>query len=277
MRSYGGHLSGLHTLKDLLGGASIYGVHLFARDSSLARSYLSRCLQLYDEYVGRGLRSSNPVTFLEAQGWGALGATTRVELPARLEDGGGTRLDELLLIAVVTRALAPRTVFEIGTFKGRTTSVFALNAPHARILTLDLPPDEDAVATAMKGDYIASDIDLVRSRTLASWVHALGLQDRVQQIHCDSLQFDPSPYLRSVDLGFIDGAHARKYVENDTAKMALMMTDCSLVLWHDYGGKGSFRGLSEYLEDIARQVPVYRVPGTSLAWASGHDLRRLMT
>jgi hypothetical protein len=52
-----------------------------------------------------------------------------------------------------------------------------------------------------------------------------------------------------------------------------MMADRGLVLWHDYGGKGKFRDLTQYLERLGRQIPVYRIPGTSLAWAEGAALR----
>ena len=55
--------------------------------------------------------------------------------------------------------------------------------------------------------------------------------------------FDPEPHASSVDLAFIDGAHTDDYVRNDTEKIARMMRPGGLVFWHDYGGKGRFRGV----------------------------------
>jgi hypothetical protein len=78
-----------------------------------------------------------------------------------------------------------------------------------------------------------------------------------------------------VELGFIDGAHTLRYVTNDTLKMATMMSDRGLVFWHDYGGKGSFRELTEYLDQIARRIAVYRVANTTLAWSPGSEVRKL--
>jgi hypothetical protein len=58
----------------------------------------------------------------------------------------------------------------------------------------------------------------------------------------------------SVELGFIDGAHSRPHVDNDTRKMAIMMSERGLVFWHDYGGGGRFRELTMYLEELAAQT-----------------------
>jgi hypothetical protein len=76
-----------------------------------------------------------------------------------------------------------------------------------------------------------------------------------------------------VDLGFIDGAHALPYVINDTEKMARMIADTGMVLWHDYGGVGDFRPLTDYLEQLGAHAPVYRIPLTTSAWCLGRDLK----
>jgi hypothetical protein len=77
-----------------------------------------------------------------------------------------------------------------------------------------------------------------------------------------------------VELGFIDGAHSRRHVENDTAKMAVMMADRGLVFWHDYGGKGRFRDLTCFLDRLSRRVAVHRVLHTSLAWTTAAEIRK---
>src|SRR5262245_63764941 len=93
--------------------------------------------------MGRGLECRDPVEFVFSAGWARRSPDDRVMMPAALNTVGGTRLDELLVLGAVTSVLKPRRVFEIGTFMGRTTSVFVLNAPAgAEVITLDLPPDQ---------------------------------------------------------------------------------------------------------------------------------------
>jgi len=263
------------TLIDAVKATSLDGLRLGLRDRRLARAYWSGSIQRYSELMGRGLRPKSPLRYIYTQKWAAPSPDDRVQMPLTLYTGGGTRLDELLVLATVTRVLQPSSVFEIGTFNGRTTSVFELNAaPGARILSLDLPPEYDTARPAPA--YLASDVTLVKQRVVGSYLHELRLADRYEQLFGDSLSFDPSPYAGSVELGFIDGAHARRYVQNDTEKMAAMMSPRGLVFWHDYGGKGQFRALTEYLDDLSKKIVIYRVAGTSLAWSPASALRALI-
>jgi hypothetical protein len=57
--------------------------------------------------------------------------------------------------------------------------------------------------------------------------------------------------------------------------MASMAGPRGLVLWHDYGGKGQFRDLTRYLDDLARTIRIFRVPRTTLAWAPADALRTI--
>jgi len=68
----------------------------------------------------------------------------------------------------------------------------------------------------------------------------------------------------------------RRHVENDTRKMAIMLAERGLVFWHDYGGRGSFRGLTEYLEELSRRISLYHVINTTLAWAPASELRKIV-
>ena len=260
-------------LKDGLASLNLLALRLAFRDRELARSFLSTSVRHYDELLGRGLKAKDPISYIYEQNWNSYSTEDRVVLPASLKDDSGTRLDEMLILGTVTRALRPNKVFEIGTYNGRTTSIFALNAPqNATIFTLDLPPDT-FVAEDQRDGYIDTDLELVRGRKTTNFIQDLNLTDRCQQIYCDSMQFDPAPHRGSIELGFIDGAHALQYVQNDTVKMAAMMAERGVVFWHDYGGKGRFRPLAEYLESLGREVPIYRVLGTTLAWAPASSLR----
>jgi predicted O-methyltransferase YrrM len=259
----------LSELVDGLRGVNLGAIQLLLRDPDRARLYISSCVQQCDALLNRGLPARDPVAFLRKHRPGADVAAT-FQLPSHLHDGGGTRLEELVYLAATTRLLRPRKIFEIGTFKGRTTTVFALNAPDAEILTLDLPPDAEAAA-----GYIDSDAALVRDRNLGQFIAQYGVEAHCRQVLGDSKAFDPRPHAGTVDLAFIDGAHTYDYVKNDTAKAAVMMSPDGLIFWHDYGGKGTFRGITDYLHELNTRFPVYRIFGTTLAWTTGENVMKL--
>lgn len=249
------------TISEMVDGLSVLSfraVMLALWNRSCFRQYLACSLKKYDELVGNGLPPASPAT---------PDANLKITIPAA-HPGGGMSFGELVVLARVTVALKPRSIFEIGTYNGLSTAVFVLNAgSDTSIMTLDLPLNcPGSIAD------LPSDRELVSSRLVGSVPQALGLT-RYKQIFCDSMAFDPSPYLGKVDLALIDGAHDSMHVENDTRKVAKMITDRGMVFWHDYGGKGALRELSSYLERLARQRPLFRVPGTSLAWARGIDLK----
>jgi predicted O-methyltransferase YrrM len=256
-------------LIDSLRCANLATLRLALRNVDAARAFCSTSARRYDELMGRGLKRRNPIDFLCTERGLDVG-DARCELPIVRRDGGVTSPAESVTLAAVTRVLQPRRVFEIGTFIGQTTSLLIVNAPvDAEVFSLDLPENTDINDAA----YIDTDIALVKRRHLARVVHELGLTARYTQLLGDSLAFDPSPFANSINLGFIDGAHALPYVKNDTEKMARMIVNDGIVFWHDYGGAGRFGDLTRYLEGLARRIPVYRVPNTTLAWTSGDALR----
>lgn len=262
-----------HGLKAGLAGLNGYALWLRWRRPELFRACLSENIRRGEEYLGWGLPGRDPVEFLIKDQGCRPAAMDRVHLPPRLTDAGGTTVGELAILAAVTCLLQPGCVFEIGTFNGRTTAVFLMNTPpQGRVYSLDLPPAAESSAAGM----IDSDRDLVQRRRLAAYVYEYHLESRFEQLLGDSLQFDPAPFSDRVELGFIDGAHALPYVRNDTEKMARMIKPAGLVFWHDYGGRGRFGPLTAYLESLQQGLRLFRVPGTTLAWTTGAELRKLL-
>lgn len=244
-------------------GANLLALHLAARKPSLLRDYFSFCLRKHNDLMGVGLPAKSPIQELSPSD----ADTLTMPLPSI---GGGTDPGEILFLAAVTRLLQPKRIFEIGTFRGRTTAVFILNAsPSCEVFSLDLPLEPGGLA-----GYLPTDIDLVKVRNAGGYLQRAGLSGRYKQIYCDSRTFDPEPFRGTVELGFIDGAHAVDFVRNDTMKMAIMMSNRGYVFWHDYGGVGSFRPLAKYLESLPIQL--YRVPQTTLAWTTGDQMKRLI-
>ncbi|MGH9632464.1 MAG: class I SAM-dependent methyltransferase, partial [Bryobacteraceae bacterium] len=228
--------------------------------------------------LGIGLPARNPIQFIQENGWAEAQAADTVQFPVNLGQDAGAQPQEMYYMGAVTRLLQPRAVFEIGTFNGRMTAVFILNAPpDSTIYSLDLPPQTENDEFTGK-DYIKTDIKLVQKRTIGGFVRDLKLESRYTQLLANSMEFDPRPYENSIELAFIDGAHSYPYVRNDTIKTARMVRDRSLVFWHDYGGRGDFAPLSRYLEFLhASNVSLYRIPGTTLAWTSGRELKKVLT
>ena len=247
-----------------------FSLSLALRRRSELRSYLSAVTRRYYDAIAFGLPGKFPLAHLEERGVIPFDASRRVQLPTVLHGGGGTSTEEVVHLASLAAVLQPKCILEIGTFTGLTTVAFILNSPpETRIISMDLPPDADV----SDKDYIGSDVKLVERRRVGHFVHVLGLVHRYEQLLCDSTQFDPEPLAGQVDLAFIDGSHALPYVINDTEKVASMLSDEGLVLWHDYSGVGVFRPLAAYLEALGRRAPIYRIPDTTLAWAMARDLK----
>src|SRR2546421_390930 len=103
-------------------GANLLSLHLATRRPSLLRHYVSFCLRKHDELMDKGLPVKNPLADLSPSD------SDTLTVPLRFQSGGGTDPSEILTLAAVTRLLQPKRIFEIGTFRGRTTAVFILNA-----------------------------------------------------------------------------------------------------------------------------------------------------
>lgn len=244
---------------DGLSCVSLRTLTLAVRRPYNLRAYISGCMKKYDELAGNGLQSRAPFTPEE---------NATIIIPAA-HTGGGMSFAELVFLARVTKGLNPRAVFEMGTYNGLATAVFMLNSSAGtQIVTLDLPPHH-----AASHDWIPIDKELAATRSLGSVLRALDLNGYTQLL-CDSMDFDPSPYLNAVDLGLIDAAHDVDHAKNDTLKMARMMSDRGIVLWHDYGGKGTLKPLARYLEGLSKRCTLYRIADTSLAWAPASELRK---
>ena len=180
---------------------------------------------------------------------------------------------DLLSLCLITRLVQPKRIFEIGTARGYTALQFAANAPDAEVFTLDLPQDAGTVLPIT-----------VMDRRFAGVEKGASLQGRkeagrIHRLLGDSATFDFSPYSRSIDLFFIDGAHTYEYVKNDTLKALECCHEGSVIIWHDYGRRG-VNGVTRWLNVFTRShFPVYRVPNGSLAYGlygseSGSQQRR---
>ena len=172
-----------------------------------------------------------------------------LDLPRRFA-GEPLMLEKALLLALL-RISRARRIFEFGTFLGGTTAMLATNAPGAELMTLDLPPGKTG-SSAVEEDRVLS---LARSS-------ARTFEGRVQQIHCDSNEFDPAG-LGEFDFLWIDGGHDERTVTSDTENAYRMRRPGpdSVIAWHDYGNR-KYPELTRYLDRLAVARPLLFVEET---------------
>ena len=199
---------------------------------------------------------------------GAYGPTVATEVafigrgPYQIE--GGTSDGEAWVLAVLAKQA--RTLFEFGTCTGKTTYLWARNAPEeARIITLTLPPqgrgDYRAEAEDDAGDQRAALTESAFERFLYSDTPQAG---KVTQLFGDSKSIDLSPWKGECDLVFVDGSHAYSYVKSDSERAVDLVRPGGIVLWHDYIGRSHSPGVFQALNELAGRLPLVRIAGTSI-------------
>lgn len=171
---------------------------------------------------------------------------------------------DVVYLGILARALSPAIVFEIGTLKGYTALLFALNSPSdAVVYTLDLPPDSSCSPLLPTTSVDDKHITYHAHSEYLYQSHPLGC--KVRQLYGDSAQFNFDPYRQQVDLFFIDGAHSYEYVRSDSIQALACVRPGGVVLWHDYGRWG-VNGVSRWLHELAETGrEIWRLPGSSLA------------
>ncbi|WP_428659598.1 class I SAM-dependent methyltransferase [Runella sp.] len=169
---------------------------------------------------------------------------------------------ELKVICQIVQKYQPKHIFEIGTFEGRTTLNMALNAPDARILTLDLPAEELA-NTKMKIDK--GEEAYVRKKQSGGRFLDHPAKKNINQLYGDSATFDFSPYYNFIDLMFVDGSHAYEYVLSDTDRALKLVKKGGIILWHDYTNWTGVRdGLNEFYKNKPEFKTIRHIGGTSI-------------
>jgi len=167
---------------------------------------------------------------------------------------------ECAALAGLSHLVGAKRVFEFGTYKGVSTTQLALNvAPGGMVFTLDLPEDHPAYSLP---------IPKAEERQIAAEggkgiLIPRDLLDRVTFLTSDSATFDETPYVGTMDLVFVDGAHSYEYVKNDTEKGWRMLRSGGVLAWHDC--VPSHRDVVKYIKECGFQSKL--VKGTALAFA----------
>jgi len=186
---------------------------------------------------------------------------------------GNVSLLELVIINHLVAERSPATVFELGTFDGRTTINLAANAAAgAQVYTIDLPRAQLGRTALEIAPHEQLYIDKLGSggRAQDDSCHA----NKIIQLYGDTAMFDFSPWYGRIDLVFVDASHAANYVRNDTEVALKMISDRenALVIWHDYNAwSGVTQTLDEYHEGDPRFAKLVSIRGTSLVLLEPHS------
>jgi predicted O-methyltransferase YrrM len=177
----------------------------------------------------------------------------------RLQDGG-TAPYESFCLAAITRFLKPLCVFEIGTFRGQTTALFAQNTPpEAHIYTLDLQPAE---IPALPQRPVGGDLRYIEKERVGELIDRCPSRSKITQRLGDSTRFDFDPYAGQCHLVFVDAGHAYPYVKSDTENAFRLLAPGGVILWHDY--KPGCPGVVQALHETNADRPLQHIAGTSL-------------
>ncbi len=175
-------------------------------------------------------------------------------------DGVGECLDWLAYLAFVAKVVKPKSVFEIGTFRGRSALNFAINgAEGCTVYTLDLPRDDRSSHDVSPEDARLIELDEVG-------IDYLGRPEarRIVQLWGDSATFDFTPYRGKIDLVFIDGAHHYDAVVRDTESALRMLAPGGVVVWDNFSQYGDYNDVTRAVLD--RLGPdVVQIEDTELA------------
>jgi predicted O-methyltransferase YrrM len=157
-------------------------------------------------------------------------------------------LTELASLAHLMQVIKPTVVFEIGTFVGSTTRLFALNTlDNTKIYTLDLP-DEQV------------------SHTIGESYMNTSEAKKITQLKGDSRTFDFSKWYGQCDFVWVDACHDYPFVVSDTKEAFKLCKPGGWIGWHDYRQTAWWSGVTRCVRETKKQYKdLYYLKRTTIA------------
>jgi predicted O-methyltransferase YrrM len=207
---------------------------------------------LFSQNILHSLDYSEPDTVLDSIEIDELFEGRQIDVTIRgafyKDYAGGTHsLKEVASLAYLARLTNPKKIFEIGTFRGRTTILLARNAPAGcKLFTLDLPQSQ---VSHRIGEAFANTDEAAN----------------IQQYAGDSRHFDYSQLAGSCDLVWVDACHDYDWVVHDTKSAFTLCKSGCWIAWHDYRHTAWWSGVTKHLRELKRDYPQIRhIKGTSI-------------
>ena len=174
----------------------------------------------------------------------------------------------LILLNRIVAHLKPKTIVEVGTFRGKTAYNLALNAPaDARVITIDQPKE----GLTGHETYYGTD---VMYRQLQEKIGAFLREEgrnpdvvkKIRTVFTDSVSLDAHRGLdeilqgEPIDFAFIDAGHDRLSVERNYRELIMpRMRRGGVVMLDNYGLANTFThvGVSAFVQKIAEDGNVF--------------------
>ncbi|HYI38527.1 MAG TPA: class I SAM-dependent methyltransferase [Thermoleophilaceae bacterium] len=139
----------------------------------------------------------------------------------------GLPYGDAYVLSLVTAAVAPKRIFEIGTGTGRGTLAMLRQAPYAQVDTLDLGTQEAASLGTEEGDHP------IEGGLVGEAWRGTSYEESITQHLGDSAAFDFSPFAGQCDLVFVDGAHTFEYALCDSRTALRLIRPGGTIIWDD--------------------------------------------
>jgi predicted O-methyltransferase YrrM len=172
---------------------------------------------------------------------------------------GVAPLCDVQAIALLVKRYQPLNLFEFGTFTGQTSLVLMLNAStQSTLWTLDLPQvsRESTVGLHWERD--------IEEAAVGSSFRNHECSGRIVQLLEDSLTFDVTPYINTMDLVYVDACHDYEHVKSDTEKAVQMCKNGGIVVWHDVNP--GCQDVMRLVGEVSKTLPVSVVSNTNVAY-----------
>lgn len=194
-----------------------------------------------------------------------IGDSREVTLSSLESVDGNVTDRELVVLSGLVRALKAKSIFEFGTFDGRTTRNLAANLPSdGSVWTIDL---QESSMTDLAIPIDPQELKYVAKERSGERYRGTPEEGRIVQLYGDSGKYDFSRLFGAFDFVFVDASHAYPYVINDSLiALELLSPNGGTIAWHDYG---RWDGVTRALNDLQKNHPYFRdavrVQGTTLA------------
>jgi len=156
---------------------------------------------------------------------------------------------------------------EFGTFLGHGSLVFAVNAPDAQILTVDLPDEAGDLSHLNAVDQ--HHVEASRKR-VGQCYHGHPSGERITEIKCDSRRLRLKEFVEVADLVLVDGGHDTGCIKADTENAFSVARPGTVVLWDDYFWL--YPDVVAYLDRLSDSIDLVRLGETGLV---GHVVGKL--